>query len=111
MDGRIARKFGMVTDLGKVVDPAADKLTQAAMILCVSQKVPEMKILLVTLVVKELLMLLIGYLFYRKTNVVIKLQMVRKVNYNSIICGINNICPCSRCAGRVDGAATAFVLQ
>jgi cardiolipin synthase len=27
MDGRIARKFGMVTDLGKVVDPAADKLT------------------------------------------------------------------------------------
>jgi cardiolipin synthase len=38
MDGRIARKFGMVTELGKIVDPAADKLTQAAMILCVSQK-------------------------------------------------------------------------
>ena len=71
MDGRIARKFGMVTDLGKVVDPAADKLTQAAMILCVSQKVAEMKILLITLVIKELLMLLIGYLVYRKTNVVI----------------------------------------
>ncbi|NMA36687.1 MAG: CDP-alcohol phosphatidyltransferase family protein [Papillibacter sp.] len=69
MDGRIARKFGMVTELGKIVDPAADKLTQAAMILCVSQKVAEMKILLFTLVVKEILMLLIGYLVYRKTNV------------------------------------------
>jgi cardiolipin synthase len=57
LDGRIARKFGMVTELGKVVDPVADKLTQAAMIVCVAQKVGEMKILFVALVVKELLML------------------------------------------------------
>ena len=28
IDGFIARKFHMVTDLGKVVDPIADKLTQ-----------------------------------------------------------------------------------
>ncbi len=71
LDGRIARKFGMVTDLGKVVDPAADKLTQAAMIICVSHKISEMKLLFIALVVKELLMLLIGYFFYRKTSVLI----------------------------------------
>jgi cardiolipin synthase len=71
LDGRIARKFSMVTDLGKVVDPAADKLTQAAMIICVSQKIAEMKLLFITLVVKELLMLLIGYFFYRRTSGVI----------------------------------------
>ena len=33
LDGRIARKYNMVTDLGKVLDPVADKLTQCAMML------------------------------------------------------------------------------
>ena len=33
LDGRIARKYDMVTNLGKVIDPIADKVTQAAMIL------------------------------------------------------------------------------
>lgn len=35
LDGIIARKFNMVSDLGKVLDPAADKLTQAAMVVCI----------------------------------------------------------------------------
>lgn len=35
LDGIIARKFHMVSDLGKVLDPAADKLTQAAMVVCI----------------------------------------------------------------------------
>ena len=71
LDGRIARKYGMVTDLGKVIDPAADKLTQAAMIVCVAQKIDEMKIVFLTLVVKEMLMITIGYFIYRKTSAVI----------------------------------------
>lgn len=68
LDGHIARKYGMITELGKVVDPAADKLTQAAMIICVAQRVGEMRILFITLVVKELLMLLIGLFVYKKTS-------------------------------------------
>ena len=31
IDGKIARKFNMVSDVGKVLDPVADKLTQATL--------------------------------------------------------------------------------
>ena len=31
-DGQIARRFNMITELGKALDPVADKLTQAAIV-------------------------------------------------------------------------------
>ena len=34
VDGIIARKFQMISDFGKVLDPVADKLTQTAMLVC-----------------------------------------------------------------------------
>lgn len=34
LDGIIARRFHMITDLGKILDPFADKLTQAAVCVC-----------------------------------------------------------------------------
>ena len=33
VDGFIARKYHMVSDFGKILDPVADKLTQAALII------------------------------------------------------------------------------
>ncbi len=36
LDGVIARKFGLITTLGKVLDPIADKLTQALIIVCLT---------------------------------------------------------------------------
>lgn len=33
-DGRIARHFNMITELGIFIDPVADKLTQAAVFIC-----------------------------------------------------------------------------
>ena len=41
-DGYIARRFNMVSDLGKIIDPVADKLTQAAMLLCLLTRYPLM---------------------------------------------------------------------
>ena len=63
-DGYIARRFNMITDAGKILDPIADKLTQAAVIfcLCLTINSVEMWILLGVLVVKEIAMLVMGLL-------------------------------------------------
>lgn len=55
LDGIIARKFNMISDLGKALDPVADKLTQIAMLYCLATTHPEIQILLLLLVVKEVI--------------------------------------------------------
>ena len=47
VDGKIARKFNMISDFGKFIDPVADKLTQAAMLFCLMTRYPEMLILII----------------------------------------------------------------
>ena len=41
-DGKIARRFHMVTELGKALDPIADKLTHAALAICLATRYPMM---------------------------------------------------------------------
>ena len=59
-DGIIARRFNMVTDLGKMLDPLADKLTQGAAIVCVAQARPQLFFLLGFMAMKELVQAAIG---------------------------------------------------
>lgn len=70
LDGRIARKYNMVTDLGKVLDPVADKLTQCAMMICVAMRYPAMWWLLGLHVVKEAVMLIMGWYVLKRTDTV-----------------------------------------
>lgn len=53
LDGFIARHFNCISDLGKALDPVADKLTQLAMLFCLLFRFPRMIILIIVLCVKE----------------------------------------------------------
>lgn len=69
-DGFIARRFHMVSDLGKVLDPIADKLTQCAMLICLLTRFPLMACPLAALVVKETMDGLMGLMVVKKTGIV-----------------------------------------
>ena len=68
VDGFIARRFNMVTDIGKVLDPVADKLTQAAMIFCLVFRFRGMLYLLIMLIAKEIIQGLMGLWVLRSTG-------------------------------------------
>ena len=69
-DGIIARRFGMISDFGKALDPVADKLTQLAVLFCLVARFPHMMVPLVLLAVKELFTGITGLMVIRKTKVV-----------------------------------------
>ncbi len=67
-DGKIARKFNQVSNLGKILDPIADKLSQMAIVIVLLYTYWEnpIKYLFFFVIVKEVLMLLGGALLLSK---------------------------------------------
>ena len=66
IDGQIARHFNMISNVGKILDPLADKLTQFALIICLAIKYPVLRLLMSLFVVKEIFQLVAGFLTLRK---------------------------------------------
>ena len=67
-DGIIARKCNMVSDFGKILDPVADKLTQAALILCLATRYQLMIPLIIEFALREAAMLAMGYAAIKKKD-------------------------------------------
>ena len=65
-DGFIARKFNQVTELGKLIDPIADKLTQAAIIVALIFKFNWIFFFVILFLIKELSMLINGVILLKK---------------------------------------------
>ncbi|NLC06288.1 MAG: CDP-alcohol phosphatidyltransferase family protein [Erysipelothrix sp.] len=66
VDGFIARRFNQITELGKLLDPVADKLTQLAIIICLITRYHWMKYLFVLFIIKESTMALLGLYFMNR---------------------------------------------
>ena len=54
IDGRIARKYNMISHVGQVLDPLADKLTQLSLLICLCARSGLMRFLLAVFLIKEL---------------------------------------------------------
>jgi len=71
LDGYIARHFHMTSNLGKILDPVADKLTQAAMLICLMPYFPWIIIPIGLMAVKEIFMSVTGVLIMRRSGIVL----------------------------------------
>lgn len=70
VDGFIARKFNMVTDFGKGLDPIADKLTQGVIMIALIFNFRPMWIPVVIMAVKETLAFTLRFIAFKKTQIV-----------------------------------------
>ena len=66
IDGKIARHFNMVSNIGKILDPFADKATQFTLILCLALKHSILWYLIGLFVIKESFQLIAGGINLRR---------------------------------------------
>ena len=60
IDGKIARHFNMISSVGKILDPLADKATQFTLIICLTVKYRFLWYLVILFVIKESFQLIAG---------------------------------------------------
>ncbi len=79
LDGYIARRFDMVSALGKALDPIADKLTLFAILIFVAIEKNLLFILLGIFIVKEILMGIEGLFIIKKTGTTYSAEWYGKI--------------------------------
>ncbi len=79
VDGQIARRFNMITPLGKVLDPLADKITQFTLIICLAMRHPVLWSIIGLFVAKELFQFFAGYIIVRHGRILKGAQISGKI--------------------------------
>jgi len=79
IDGKIARHFNMISNLGKVLDPIADKFTQLALTICLSVRYPILRAVLVLFLFKEFYQGIVGLIHLRKGQMLPGALMAGKI--------------------------------
>lgn len=87
LDGAIARKYHQISELGKVLDPLADKMTQVAVFVCLYFKFSYLLPLFCFIVYKELVMLSVGF-WVLKRGFVVTSKWWGKVTTFLIYCAV-----------------------
>ena len=79
IDGKIARHFNMISNMGKVLDPLADKATQITLILCLALKHPVLWDLVALFFVKETFQIIACGISLRKGKMLVGALLSGKI--------------------------------
>lgn len=80
IDGKIARKYNMISNLGKILDPLADKLTQFSLIICLLFHYKALFSLVPLFVIKESFQLIAGGISIKKGKMLKGAQLTGKIS-------------------------------
>lgn len=69
IDGKIARHFNMISTVGKILDPFADKATQFTLIICLTVKHSILWYLVILFVIKEAFQIIAGSINFKKGKI------------------------------------------
>lgn len=82
IDGKIARHFNMISNVGKILDPFADKMTQFSLIVClvINSPTPMILTVLVLFVIKEIFQIVAGLFIISKGKILAGAAITGKIS-------------------------------
>lgn len=110
IDGKIARKFNMVTELGKLLDPIADKLTQLALIIALATRHMALRVFLPVFFVKELMQLWATVKSLKNGKTLKGALMSGKISTTVLFCSLTLMVLCPNLSAAVVNILTAVCL-